>query len=100
MRPQKGLPRRRSLRHGRDALRLEDPSNRRSPNAVSEILQRAADPGIAPRRVLLGHPDHQLPNLYEYATPTALPLRVRPLTGDQQPMPPENRVGRDDPGDL
>ena len=49
---------------------------------MPKILQRPADPGIAPRRVLLGHPHHQPPNLRDHTRTTGPALRVRPFAGD------------------
>ena len=67
---------------------------------MADVLQRAEDPRVAPRGILLGHPHDQTPDLREHARTTASPLRVRPFPRDQLPMPPQNRVGRDDRGDL
>ena len=67
---------------------------------MTDILEGALNPRVAPRRVLLGHPQDQPPDLGEHARTTAPPLRVRPLPRDQLPMPAENRVGRDDRRDL
>ena len=56
VRAQKRLPRCRTLRHGRDAVRPQNPGNRRAADAMPEILERALDPRVAPRRILLRHP--------------------------------------------
>src|SRR5207244_10809720 len=66
----------------------------------SDILQRAKDPRVAPRGILLGHAHHQTPDLREHARTTAPSLRVRPFPRDELPMPAANRVGRDDRGDV
>src|ERR1700674_420743 len=100
MRPQKCLPRRRPLRHGREPMRLQDPRNRGSADTMSEILERPANPAVAPGGILLRHAHDEPPDLREHTRTTAPPLRVRPLPRDQLPMPPENRVWRDDRGDL
>ena len=100
MRPQKCLPRGRSLGHRGDAVRLQDPRNRGSPDTMPDVLQCPAHARVAPGGILLGHPHDQAPNLHEDARTTAAPLRVRPLAGDELPMPAENRVGRDDRGDV
>jgi hypothetical protein len=63
---------------------------------MADILQRADDPGVAPRGILLGHPHHQALDLQEHTRTTAAPFRVRPLAGDELPVPPKYRVGRDD----
>ena len=67
---------------------------------MPEILERPADSGVAPRRVLFRHAHDESRDVGEHARTTALPPRVRPLARDQLPMPPQNRVGRDKRGDL
>ena len=64
------------------------------------VLQRAENPGVAPGGILLGHPQHQTPNLHQHAGATAASLRAGPFTRDQFPMPPQNRVGRHNRRDL
>ena len=46
------------------------------------------------------HPHDESPDLRQHARTPAPPARVRPFPRDQLPMPPQNRVGRDDHGDL
>jgi hypothetical protein len=70
--------------------------SRRMADPMADILQRADDPGVAPRGILLGHPHHQALDLQEHTRTTAAPFRVRPLAGDELPVPPKYRVGRDD----
>jgi hypothetical protein len=67
---------------------------------MADVLQRAEDPRVAPRGILLGHAHHQTPDLREHARTTAAPLRIRPLARNQLPMPTENRVGCDNHGDI
>src|SRR5438034_6847435 len=55
---------------------------------------------VAPRGILLGHAHDEPSDLREHARTPAPPLRVRPFARDELPMPPENRVGRDNRGDL
>ena len=81
-------------------MRLQNPRDRRPTDPMANVLQRADDPGVAPRGVLLGHPHHQEPDLCQHAGTTVLPLRVRPFARDQLPMATQNRVGRDDRRDL
>src|SRR5436309_9243127 len=66
---------------------------------MADILQRTLDPCVAPRGILFGHPDNEMPDLLEHA-PTTRPANVRPLPRDQLSVPPENRVGCDDCRDL
>ena len=100
MRPQKRLPRRRSLRRRPDPLRLEDSGDRRSSDLMPHVLQCASDPRVAPGGILLRHPHHEPADFGENARTTAPPLRIHPLVRDQLPMPSENRIRRDDRGDL
>lgn len=65
-----------------------------------EILQRAQEARVAPPRVLRRHPHHEPADLREYARPSGPPSRVRPFSGDELPMPPQNRVGCDERRDL
>ena len=44
--------------------------------------------------------DGRAADLRDHAGTTRPPLRVRPLAGDQLPMPPQNRVGGDNRGEL
>src|SRR5262249_23804408 len=60
MSPQERLPRCRTLWYRRNAARPQNPRDRRPPDLVPEILQRARDPRVPPRRVLLRHPPDQL----------------------------------------
>ena len=63
---------------------------------MTKILQRALNARIAPARILGRHPYDEAANLREHAGPSRAVLRVRPLPGDELPVPAENRVGRDD----
>jgi hypothetical protein len=65
-----------------------------------EILQRALDARVAPPRVLGRHPDDEPADLREYARPSETPSRVRPFSGDEVAMPPQNRVGCDERRNL
>ena len=56
-------------------VRLEDPGNRRAPDAMPDILQRALDPCVTPGGILSGHPDNEILDLLEHA-PTTRPAYV------------------------
>jgi hypothetical protein len=75
-------------------------ANGRPRHAMTEILQRALDAGIAPARIVSRHPHDQAPTLREHAGASRPALRVRPFPGDELPGPPKNRVGRDKRGNL
>jgi hypothetical protein len=52
------------------------------------------------RLARLGHPHDEPPNLNEYTRTPTLALRVRPFPCDELPMPPKNRVGSRNGGDI
>ena len=89
----------RNFRKFRQPVRLEDSRDRRASHTMSDILQRALDPRVAPRRIFLRHPYEEPVDLGEDAAPS-WPRRVRPFPRDELPMPAQNRIGRDDRRDL
>src|SRR5215471_21335728 len=66
---------------------------------MPHVLQRALDPRAAPRWILLRHPYHEAPDFGDHAA-TTRPAGVRPLPGDELTMPPQQRFGCHDRGDL
>ena len=80
-----------TARHGRQARRLENPANGRAADAMADILERPMDPRVASRRILRRHPHDQLTDL-DYDTASSQSPDIRPLAGDQLPMPPQQRV--------
>jgi hypothetical protein len=56
--------------------------------------------GIAPRRVLVRHPHHHLPNLGEGASAARRPPRGRRFPGNELPMPAQQGIGGDDRRDI
>ncbi len=67
---------------------------------MADVLQRADDPRVAPRGILLGHPHHQAPDFREHASTARRGLRVRPFPGNELPVPAQERISGDDRGDL
>jgi hypothetical protein len=65
-----------------------------------QILQRALDASVAPTRVLSRHPHDEAADLREHTRPPGTPFGVRPFSGDEVPMPSQNRVECDDRRDL
>jgi hypothetical protein len=55
---------------------------------------------IAPRRVLFGHPDHEATDLDQDLPAVDRGPAVRPFPRDELAVPPQQRVGRDDRGDI
>jgi len=100
MRPQENLPRCRAFRHRRNPLRLQNPSDRGSPDAMADILQCTEDPSVAPGGILLSHAHHQAPDLREHASTARGWLRIRPFPRDELSVPTQKRIGGDDRGDL
>jgi hypothetical protein len=63
---------------------------------MTQIVQRALEPRVAPARIFRRHPGHRPTNLWQHARPAGATLRVRPLAGDELPVPAQHRVWRDD----
>ena len=66
-------------------------------DVVAEVGERAADPRVAPHRMLTRHPPDEFghrPGRHRPSPTSASPAIV--LLGDQAPVPAENRVRRDD----
>jgi hypothetical protein len=66
---------------------------------MTDVLERAMDPWVAPRRVVRRHPHDQLTDLEQDTTPAGSP-GIRPLAGNQLAMPPQQGVWRRDRGNL
>ena len=68
---------------------------------MAEVRERPADPCVPPLGILDRHPDHERGHVTSRHRPasTAAGAAVVCL-GDQSPVPAENRVRRDDAGDL
>jgi hypothetical protein len=66
---------------------------------MADVLQRALNPRVAPRRILGGHPHNEPLNLWHHAAP-ARRAGVRPFPGDQLPVPTQQCVWRRDRGNL
>jgi hypothetical protein len=71
-------------------VRLQCSRNRRTADAMPEILQGPSDSRVSASRILFGHPHDQPPDLHEHARPTRSSCRVRPFTRDEPPMPAQN----------
>jgi len=97
---EKRPPGHRALRHGAHPLGPEDGGDRGPGDAMAEILQRALDPTVAPRRVLPRHSDAQLADLAEHARSADASSCDRPFPRDELPAPPQDRVWRDQRGHL
>jgi hypothetical protein len=80
-------------------VRLHDSGDRRSPHAMPEVLECSLNAGVTPCGVLFGHPHDQPPDLEQHGA-SARPPGVGPLPGNQLAMPPQQRVGRRDRGDV
>src|SRR5262245_11096276 len=62
---------------------------------MPEVLQRALDPPVAPRRILSRHPHCQLADLGEDAGPSDAASGRRPFPRDELAVPSQNRLGGD-----
>jgi hypothetical protein len=66
---------------------------------MADVLQRALDPRVPPRRILLGHANNKPPDLEPHASPSGR-SGVCPLPRNQLAMPAQQRVRRRDRSDL
>jgi hypothetical protein len=77
-------------------LRLgEQPADAGRRHAEAKLLQLAADPAMAPMRVLPREPQHQLANLRRQFRPSTPPGRLSPLPTDERLMPAQKRPRRE-----
>ena len=80
---------------------LEDVGDRPARELVAHVSERTLNPRVAPCRILSGHANDEVGGLRFPSRPAGLsPFRVVPLTSNELAVPGENRVGRDDSGDL
>ena len=99
VRLQERLPRRALVPLGSryDPVVVQDPLDRVPGDVVAEVGERAADPRVAPRRILPRHPYDEFGHRPGRHRPSPTPAGTAiVLLGDQPPVPAENRVGRDD----
>jgi hypothetical protein len=69
-------------------------------HAMPDVLQRSLDSCVDPGGILFRHPHRQTPNLRQHSTTTHATSGVRPLPGDELPMPAKQRVRSHDGRDL
>ena len=80
-----------------DPVVVQDPLHRVPGDVVAEVGERAADPRVAPRRILIRHPYDEFGHRPGCHRPSPTPAGTAiVLLGDQPPVPAENRVRRDD----
>ncbi len=72
---------------------LQDPSNRRPANTMPEVLHGALDPRIAPRVVLAGHAQNEVPDVCLDTWTAGSPPYLRTRATCQLAVPTQNRVG-------
>src|SRR6266571_4364509 len=60
-----------------------------------ELAQLADDPDIAPGNVLARQPQNQLAHFVVDRWAAGTPMRVRPVVGDESPMPAQKRLRSD-----
>jgi hypothetical protein len=86
-------PRHRTPSAGRKACRLQDARNRRAAHMMAHVLQGALNAGVAPRRIVSGHPHHERTDARLQPDAARTGAAVGPLPCDQLPVPPKNGVG-------
>ena len=74
--------------------------DRRTADAVAQVLQRALNARVAPRRVLSRHPNDQRSKVCLQASGTAAAGAIRPFARHQLAVPAQNGVRRHDGRDL
>ncbi|HEU4734680.1 MAG TPA: hypothetical protein VFT22_42610 [Kofleriaceae bacterium] len=86
---------------GLKAMSLQDPLDRVATDLVAEVVQRTDQPRVPPARILRRHPDHELFHVDgDCGTPGPAARRAVVLAGDQLAVPAQDRVGRDQDGEL
>ena len=77
------------------------PAHRGPSDLVAEVRERPADPCIPPLGILDHHPDHERGHVTSRHRPASTAAGAAGVClGDQSPVTAENRVRRDDAGDL
>ena len=84
-----------------DSVVVQDPLHRGPGDSVAEVRERAADPRVAPPRIVDRHPDHELGDVLSGhgSTSTSAGAAIVFL-GDQSPVPTQDRIRGDDARDL
>jgi len=82
-------------RCGSDPVATQDPSYRGRRHPHAQVAALPNDPQVTPARVLPRQPDHEGDDLLIQITPFTTSARVGPPAGDQLPVPPQERRGRD-----
>ena len=103
VRLQKRLPRHAPSTLGRrvNPVVVQDPLHRGPGELVPEVRERAADPRVAPPRILDGHPDHERGDFSSRHRPASTAAGAAVVfPGDQFPVPAKDRVRGDDAGHL
>src|SRR5688572_19598351 len=83
-----------------DAVLLQDLLDGVRGDDVTEIRERAMDAVVSPGQVLARHPDDELGDALHHELPIGLSARERPLLRDELSMPAQDRLRRDDRGEL
>ena len=84
-----------------DSVVVQDPLHRGPGDSVAEVRERAADPRVAPPRIVDRHPAHELGDVLSghWSTSTSAGAALVFL-GDQSPVPTQDRIRGDDARDL
>ena len=84
-----------------DSVGVQDPLHRGPGDSVAEVRERAADPRVAPPRIVDRHPDHELGDVLSghWSTSTSAGAAIV-FRGDQSPVPTQDRIRGDEARDL
>ena len=94
------LPGRRPLGCRMESMGFQNASNRGPRHPRWPTFLSALASARSPRRILFRHPRDELLDLPPHTGTAGPQSRVGPLPGNELSMPPQNRVGRYDRGDL
>jgi hypothetical protein len=85
-----------SLRSGVDSVLSKDVTDRGAPDSMTNVLERPLDPRVSPCAIFPCHADDQFGDDLHDPRSTGGSTLVRPLLGNQSPVPAEDSVGGDE----
>ena len=80
-----------ALRRRRDTCRFQDVAHQGGRDVDAKLAQLADDSDVTPAGVLAGQPQHEFAHLAVDRRPAGTPVRIRPMSGHEPPMPAQER---------